>query len=98
AGVGRATLYRRFESVPAIAAALLDEQERDIQARMVGGPPPLGPGAAPAERMCAFYDELLALLEVHHGLVLGAESGAARLGTASYAGWRTHVLVLLGEA
>jgi AcrR family transcriptional regulator len=98
AGVGRATLYRRYPDVAAVAVALLDEHERDIQARMIGGPPPLGPGATPVERMVAWYDAMVDLLEVHHPLVLGAESGGARFATGAYAGWQTHVRSLLVAA
>lgn len=98
AGIGRATLYRRYPDVNAIAVALLDEHERDLQARMIAGPPPLGPGAPPADRMAAFYDAMLELLETHSSLVLGAESGGARFATAAYAGWRAHVLSLLAAA
>jgi AcrR family transcriptional regulator len=95
AGVGRATLYRRYPDIAAVAVALLDEHERRIQAGMISGPPPLGPGAGPAERMTAFYAAMVDLLELHHPLVLGAESGGARFETGAYAGWRTHVRSLL---
>ena len=95
AGVGRATLYRRYPDINAVAVALLDEHERKIQAGMISGPPPLGPGAPPAERMIAFYGAMVELLELHHPLVLGAESGGARFATGAYAGWRTHVRSLL---
>ena len=44
AGVGRATLYRRFPDVRSIAVALLDRHERDLQERLLRGAPPLGPG------------------------------------------------------
>jgi AcrR family transcriptional regulator len=47
AGVGKGTLYRRFGDKSGLAAALLDERERDLQSRMLSGPPPLGPDAAP---------------------------------------------------
>jgi AcrR family transcriptional regulator len=48
AGVGKGTLYRRFGDKSGLAAALLDERERDLQARMLSGPPPLGPDPDPA--------------------------------------------------
>jgi AcrR family transcriptional regulator len=48
AGVGKGTLYRRFGDKSGLAAALLDERERDLQSRMLTGPPPLGPDPAPA--------------------------------------------------
>jgi AcrR family transcriptional regulator len=50
AGVGKGTLYRRFGDKGGLAAALLDERERDLQARMLAGPPPLGPDPAPNAR------------------------------------------------
>jgi AcrR family transcriptional regulator len=51
AGVGKGTLYRRFPDRASIAVALLDEHERALQERLLRGPPPLGPGAPPAERL-----------------------------------------------
>ena len=47
AGVGKATLYRRYPDVASIAQALLDEHERALQDALLRGPPPLGPGARP---------------------------------------------------
>src|ERR1044072_1576366 len=55
AGVGRATLYRRYPSIGAIAEALLDQHERELQGRIISGPPPLGPRVAPADRLAEFY-------------------------------------------
>jgi AcrR family transcriptional regulator len=47
AGVGKGTLFRRFGDRAGLAVALLDERERDLQAAVLSGPPPLGPGAPP---------------------------------------------------
>jgi AcrR family transcriptional regulator len=98
AGVGRATLYRRYPDTAAVAQALLDEHERSLQQRLLSGPPPLGPGAPPAERLAAFYRAMVELLEQHLPLVLGAEVGPARFATGAYGFWRTHVRVLLVHA
>src|SRR5262245_2686378 len=65
AGVGRATLYRRYPTPAAIAAALLDEHERALQAQLLRGAPPLGPVGAPAERLAAFYTAMIGLLDRH---------------------------------
>src|SRR4051812_10283970 len=54
AGVGKGTLYRRFADKAALAAALLNARESELQAAILSGPPPLGPGAAPTERLSAF--------------------------------------------
>jgi len=51
AGVGKGTLYRIFGDKSGLAAALLDEQERDLQERVLSGPPPLGPGAGGRARL-----------------------------------------------
>ncbi|MEW9531600.1 TetR/AcrR family transcriptional regulator [Microbispora sp. NPDC049125] len=98
AGVGRATLYRRYPDPASIATALLDEHERRIQERILRGAPPLGPGASPADRLAAFYAAMIDLLERHLHLALGAETGGDRFGTGAYGFWRAHVRVLLTQA
>ncbi|SFA82805.1 transcriptional regulator, TetR family [Amycolatopsis marina] len=98
AGVGKATLYRRFPDRAAIAEALLDEHERALQDKLISGAPPLGPGAAPAKRLAAFYSVMVDLLEQHGHLVLGAEVGHSRFDVGAYQFWRAHVLTLLRDA
>ena len=97
AGVGKATLYRRYPDVPSIAVALLDEHERELQEQLLRGAPPLGPGAPPGERLAAFYRAMVALLERHGHLVLAAETGERRYRSA-YSAWALHVGGLLAEA
>ncbi|WP_432249534.1 TetR/AcrR family transcriptional regulator [Streptomyces sanyensis] len=97
AGVGRATLYRSFPDPSSVAVALLDEHERRLQGQLIYGPPPLGPGAPPAERLSAFYLAMLDLLERHLPLALGAEVGPDRYTTGAYGFWRVHVRTLLVE-
>ena len=58
------------------AVALLDEHERRLQEKIIYGEPPLGPGAAPHERLAAFYDAMVDLLDTHLHLALGAETRA----------------------
>jgi AcrR family transcriptional regulator len=98
AGVGKGTLYRRYPNVAAIAEALLDEHERRLQEELVRGKPPLGPGAAPADRLAAFYVAMTELLERHGHLALAAETGLRRYRTGAYTAWATHVALLLDEA
>jgi AcrR family transcriptional regulator len=98
AGVGKATLYRRYPDVGSIAIALLDDHERALQDRLLHGPAPLGPGAPPAERLAAFYRGLVALLEQHGHLALAAETGARRYQTGAYGAWALHVRALADEA
>ena len=98
AGVGRATLYRRYPDPASIALALLDQHERELQERLLAGEPPLGPGAPPRDRLIAFYRAMADLLEDHAHLALGAETGRSRFATGAYGFWRTHVRTLLAEA
>ncbi|MBO2448037.1 TetR/AcrR family transcriptional regulator [Actinomadura barringtoniae] len=98
AGVGRGTLYRRYPDTAAIAQALLDEHERDLQERLMRGAPPLGPGAPPAERLAAFYTAMVELLEGNSALALGAEPGRLRFAAGAYGFWRAHVRALVAEA
>jgi len=98
AGVGRATLYRRYPSVAAVAEALLDEHERAIQQRMLAGEGNFSPTRPPSERLWALYEALLELLDTHAALVLGSEIGRARYETGAYGVWHTYVRSLLDEA
>ncbi|WP_454194756.1 TetR/AcrR family transcriptional regulator [Nocardia sp. Marseille-Q1738] len=98
AGVGRGTLYRRYPDINSIAVALLDEHERTLQEKLLSGPPPLGPGAGPGQRLAAFYAAMVELLDAHAHLVLGAEIGGARFATGAYGFWYAHVRALLVSA
>jgi AcrR family transcriptional regulator len=98
AGVGRGTLYRRYPDVASIAVALLDEHETALQHELMSGPPPLGPGAPPADRLAAFYAAMADLLETHGDLALATEVGGRRFEIGAYGFWRAHVLSLLREA
>ncbi len=98
AGVGRATVYRRYPDTWSIAVALLDKHERALQERLLRGDPPLGPGAPPATRLAAFYAAMVEMLDAHADLVLGTETGGARFATGAYGFWSAHVRSLLVEA
>jgi AcrR family transcriptional regulator len=71
AGVGKATLFRRFGDGGALFLALLDEHERELQDEVLRGEPPLGPGAPPSADpdllahllLAAFDAELLTALQ-----------------------------------
>lgn len=98
AGVGKGTLYRRYPDKSAIAAALLDEHERRLQDRLLSGPPPLGPGAAPAERLAAFYAGYVEFLEDYGHFSRAIESTEQRLATGAHQAWRLHVASLMRAA
>jgi AcrR family transcriptional regulator len=96
AGVGTGTLYRRFGDRAGLALALLDEDTRAFQDRMIGGPPPLGPGAPAIDRIRAFGEGLLELTERHAALLVAA--GPPRPAGGPFAFYATHLAILLREA
>jgi AcrR family transcriptional regulator len=100
AGVGKGTLYRRFGDKSGLAMALLDERERELQHRMLSGPPPLGPGAEPAERLAAFVASYLELVAAQLDLVLLSQTSTpgARMHSGAHAFWRRHCHYLLAGA
>lgn len=96
AGVGKGTLFRRFDSREGLMAAVLNESETQWQASVLGGPPPLGPGAPPMERLLAFGHSRLRINLTHTALI----TAAGRAGTRSVAAMsfaNMHVRYLLGE-
>ncbi|MER6508232.1 helix-turn-helix domain-containing protein [Nonomuraea sp. NPDC001636] len=100
AGVGKGTLFRRFGDKSGLAVALLDARERDLQQRVLSGPPPVGPGAAAAERLTAFTAAYLDYLYAHLDLVRMSETASpgARYRIGAYRFWHRHVAILLAEA
>jgi len=100
AGVGKGTVYRVAGSRAGLAELLLDDAERDLQEAILTGPPPLGRGAPPAERLAAFVDAYVGFLDGHADLLAETERtrDGGRYATGAYAFWHTHVRNLLGEA
>jgi AcrR family transcriptional regulator len=96
AGVGKGTLFRRFESREGLMAAVLNHSESEWQAQVMSGPPPLGPGAEPWDRLLAFGRTRLETTLLHAELIREAgRSGARATGAYSFA--VTHVRYLLSQ-
>lgn len=74
AGVGVGTVYRRFGDRAGLLYALTDERERRFQAAFMEGPPPLGPGAPPAQRLRAFLYAFLDHIEDQRELLVNLEA------------------------
>lgn len=69
AGVGKGTLFRRFGSRAGLMIVLLDEDEKAQQQAFLFGPPPLGPGAPPVQRLIAYGRERLKFVDTHRALL-----------------------------
>ncbi|HEY2204931.1 MAG TPA: TetR/AcrR family transcriptional regulator [Pseudonocardia sp.] len=100
AGVGVGTVYRRFTDRGGLALALLDSEEQRFQSDFIFGPPPLGPGAPPLERVRAFLCAYLDRLEVEADLHAFAEAQnrESRFRAGVYRTHRAHLAGLLTQA
>ena len=96
AGVGKGTAFRRFESRAGLMAALLDHVEAAWQLSVMTGPPPLGPGAPPLDRLIAFGRSRAEANLLHADLLLAAEAAWSR-SYAAYSFTATHVRYLLTQ-
>jgi AcrR family transcriptional regulator len=96
AGVGKGTVFRRFDSREGLMASLLNRSETVWQAQVISGPPPLGPGAPPLDRLLAFGRSRMELNLQHARLIESAgRSGARSYAAESFAAM--HVRYLLNE-
>lgn len=99
AGVGKGTVFRRFGSRAGLMLALLDHTERELQQSFMFGPPPLGPGAPPIDRLIAYGRARLDLVEVQGEVLRAAENSAvSRFAAPAHAVGLTHVTTLLRQA
>jgi AcrR family transcriptional regulator len=96
AGVGKGTVFRRFESREGLMAAVLNRSETAFQASIISGRPPLGPGAPPMERLLAFGHTRIQLNLVHGSLIVAAGKAGAR-SYAAVSFTAMHMRYLLGE-
>ncbi|WP_327704086.1 TetR/AcrR family transcriptional regulator [Streptomyces decoyicus] len=89
AGVGKGTLFRRFGDRTGLIRAVFDARIEPLRQAVEEGPAPLGPSAAPRERVPALLDAVLRFKLDHRHLSLALEeagSGSPYQG-ASYAWW-----------
>ena len=98
AGLGKGTVFRRFGTRAGIFAALLDDDERAFQQQVLTGPPPLGPGAAPLDRLIAYGRARTEFLITHSEIARSCLDGhqpipAGRQSPMS----QVHIRMLIGQ-
>jgi len=101
ARVGKGTLFRRFGDRNGLLLALLSEAEAEFQEAYSSGPPPLGPGAHPVDRLTAFGCALLERSADYAdlGAALGRQVCYERRYSSEVAqAFHHHVSTLLSEA
>jgi AcrR family transcriptional regulator len=104
AGVGKGTVFHRFGNRLGLMTELMKERALALQAVVEDGPPPLGPGAPPEERLLAFLAAVIDVVSRNKGL-LAALGHAATTSPASHAGsgdghpvyraWHEHIRTLI---
>ena len=98
AGLGKGTVFRRFGTRAGIFQALLEDDERDFQEQVLSGPPPLGPGAPPAERLIAYGRARIDFLIGHREIARAALDGREPVPAGSQTPMsQAHIRSLLGQ-
>jgi len=100
AGVGKPTLYRHFGDRAGLAHAVFEERERAFQQAVIDGLGSFSRDEPPEERIAAFLDGYLCLVEIHLDVLLAAETArpGARLQVGAYDAYHRLLGALLGEA
>jgi AcrR family transcriptional regulator len=99
AGLGKGTVFRRFGSRAGIFQALLDDDERAFQDQVLSGPPPLGPGAPPVDRLIAYGQARTGFLIEHREIARAALDGSQPVPAGAQTPLsQVHIRVLLGQA
>jgi AcrR family transcriptional regulator len=97
AGVGKGTIFRRFGDRDGLTTALLDAHTIELQNAFLFGPPPLGPGAPPCQRLEAFMRALVQFQDTHLETVLAAERSTAGAGGMVHGTFVLHVRHLIAQ-
>ncbi|MFG1708244.1 TetR/AcrR family transcriptional regulator [Nonomuraea sp. M3C6] len=105
AGVGKGTVFHRFGSRSGLMLELMTERARELEQAVAEGPPPLGPGAEPIERLLAFFAAVAALaarngnlMAAHeHAMVTRKAAEQPREANPIYLFWHRHVSGLISE-
>lgn len=99
AGVGKGTVFRRFGSRAGLMMTLLSDAEAEFQSRFMFGPPPLGPGAPPLERLIAFGAGRIGYVLEYGDLARAADHSVYnRFEVPAAVLWHRHIEYLLREA
>jgi polyketide synthase 12 len=98
AALGKGTVFRRFGTRAGIFQALLDDDERVVQEQVLAGPPPLGPGAPPIDRLIAYGRARAAFLIEHREIARAALDGSQPIPAGAQTPVsQMHIRVLLAQ-
>ncbi|MFF2013219.1 TetR/AcrR family transcriptional regulator [Streptomyces sp. NPDC058195] len=106
AGVGKGTVFHRFGSRAGLMRELMLERAHALHEAVTDGPPPLGPGAPPRQRLLAFLDAVVDVVGRNKGLLAALGEAAAvprdvqedsREQHSVYGLWHGHISALITE-
>jgi AcrR family transcriptional regulator len=98
AGLGKGTVFRRFGTRAGIFQALLDDEETLFQQQVLSGPPPLGPGAAPLDRLIAYGRARVSFLMANSEIARAALDGSQPVPAGAQSPLsQLHIRMLLGQ-
>ena len=98
AGLGKGTVFRRFGTRAGIFEALMEDAERAFQEQVLSGPPPLGPGPAPLDRLIAYGRARVGFMIEHREITRAGLDGRQSVPIGSEMTLsRMHIRMLLGQ-
>ncbi|MCI2423427.1 TetR/AcrR family transcriptional regulator [Saccharopolyspora sp. K220] len=95
-GLGKGTVFRRFGTRAGIFQALLDDTEHAFQEQVLSGPPPLGPGAPPLERLVAYGRARARFLLDNHAIARSSLDSRQPVAAGSRTS-QVHIRMLLAQ-
>jgi AcrR family transcriptional regulator len=98
AGLGKGTVFRRFRTRAGIFHALMDEDEQAFQQSVLSGPPPLGPGAEPIQRLIAYGRARLDFLFDHIAIARASLDANQPIPVGAATISQFHIRMLLNQA
>lgn len=99
AGVGKGTIFHRFGSRAGLLHELIAVGAIELMEAVKSGPPPLGPGAPPGERLLAYFDAMTRLITDNIELSVAYQGIAPHPRRAEFHQfWAAHITELLHAA
>jgi polyketide synthase 12 len=98
AGLGKGTVFRAFGTRAGIFRALLGADEIAFQTGVIQGDPPLGPGAAPVQRLIAYGRARSTFLMDHLELMRATLEPGGSIPASGVEFTQVHIRMLLVQA
>lgn len=99
AGVGKGTIFHRFGSRAGLLHEMVAESAQTLMEEVTTGPPPLGPGAPPGERLVAYFEAMARMVIDNLELMVAYRTEPPHPRTEEFhAFWDRHITDLLSRA